>query len=75
MNGPLCRPAISHWFDADADNRHQGLAVAICARCPITDMCLELGQQAKETGIFGGRRLVDGRPRRKRGPKPLQEVA
>ena len=73
---PLCRPAIAHWFDADADPEHRAMAQTLCAHCPLADECLALGRRVHGSGTYGGKQLIDGRPWRQRGPKPhLQEAS
>lgn len=36
-------------------------AKAICDYCPVKDMCLGKGQEDKEFGIWGGKKLQNGK--------------
>lgn len=62
-------PSITAWACADADPEQffpeddatLALARAICAECPVRDVCRALGIARGETGVWGGVLLADGR--------------
>ncbi|WP_183099933.1 WhiB family transcriptional regulator [Nocardioides pelophilus] len=52
-------PDLFHPTD-DAD---LAAARAICAGCPVRELCLELGLRRDEYGVWGGVLLENGQPR------------
>jgi WhiB family redox-sensing transcriptional regulator len=70
------RGSYNHLFHSD-DPRDIARAKAICARCPVQDLCLTRALERTEPcGVWGGELLVDGEiasyPRRRgRRPKVL----
>lgn len=63
---PVCNPAVAHWFDPprgdepDWRSRVQ-LATALCDGCPLVDPCLRTGRRGRESGVWGGELLDEGR--------------
>lgn len=50
-----------HPMPSDKDSL--ALAMSACSRCPVQDSCLASGVENGEHGVWGGRVLVNGRPR------------
>jgi hypothetical protein len=44
------------------DEADLAAAQAICARCPVRELCLSLGLQRDEYGVWGGVLLESGKP-------------
>lgn len=86
--GPECRGDLAGaacagvdpdlFFPADEDEFSERRAKAICAGCPVREMCLALAMRRREEfGIFGGLDPAERARlrRRERAAKPGKRVA
>lgn len=78
MTGPRCTPDTAHLFEP----LHTGESTwapriarakeGFCSKCELRDACLEAGRKGKESGIWGGVMLDEGRIRRE--PIPDMDI-
>ncbi len=61
----LCRHELwrGAWFDHDPTTA--AMAIAVCERCPVREICLEKALIRGEQGIWGGKNFSPGRKRPK----------
>lgn len=55
-----CTSANPDLFFPD-DRKELREAQELCAACPFKALCLDLGQEERRTGVWGGRYIKDGR--------------
>lgn len=51
----ICRGAPVDWFFPEAGERAPAHVVALCAKCPVADQCLEASLSPFEHGVWGGK--------------------